>query len=234
MNPNRFETIPYAYVDIRDLSTSQPYDIFVNLMVPRSEANLDLGQWNAKISRTHLRGIPMLMTYRTEVGNFMTTVTLMSTSNRTLVSSSRAALVPAVERSIFKPFSSSSYMTKVRIPVLESVIPLASIVRAKLEVGRQDAWRTLGLGHGKELAVAEAHLEGIIRLKGLTYVPHTWCFSRQIRAHVGPSQCTSCRIPNPIDNCNLNGVLLHIYIHRLTTLRHLCPVFHSNHSISPC
>ncbi|KIO25726.1 hypothetical protein M407DRAFT_24885 [Tulasnella calospora MUT 4182] len=35
---------PYAYTIVRDLNTNQPYDISVQLVVPTSQANYDLGE----------------------------------------------------------------------------------------------------------------------------------------------------------------------------------------------
>ncbi|KAG9035795.1 hypothetical protein FS837_001820 [Tulasnella sp. UAMH 9824] len=134
---------PYAYTIVRDLNTNQPYDISVQLVVPTSQANYDLG-------------------------NFMTSVTLMSMSNRTFAASQRPSLlVPPSGPSRLLP---SSGTTTVTIPVFDSLVPSHSTVRARIEVGRQDGWTNVGKGEGKELAVAQAFIKGNVKLRGLTAI----------------------------------------------------------------
>ncbi|KAG8951631.1 hypothetical protein FRC04_005919 [Tulasnella sp. 424] len=136
-------TTPFAYTVIRDLNTNQPYDISVQLVVPTSQANYDLG-------------------------NFMTSVTLMSMSNRTFATSQRPSLlVPPSGPSRLLP---SSGTTTVTVPIFDSLVPGYGTVRAKIEVGRQDGWTTVGKGEGKELAVVQAFIKGNVKLRGLTAI----------------------------------------------------------------
>lgn len=58
------------------------------------------------------------------------------------------------------------------VPLLSSFAPEASRVVAKLELGRRDGWKSLGEGHGRELSVSTASLQGIVRLQGLRSVLH--------------------------------------------------------------
>lgn len=41
---------------------------------------------------------------------------------------------------------------------------------AYVQIGRQDGWRTLGSGEGREIAVSNAHLRGILVHRGIRYV----------------------------------------------------------------
>jgi hypothetical protein len=53
------------------------------------------------------------------------------------------------------------------VPLLSSFAPGTPHVLAKLEIGRQDGWKSLGAGHGRELSVLTASLRGNIKREGL-------------------------------------------------------------------
>lgn len=64
------------------------------------------------------------------------------------------------------PFSSPLY-TQVAVPILPAWTPgTSSPLYALLEIGRRDAWKTLGRGEGRELTVLEAYVRGTVLLQG--------------------------------------------------------------------
>lgn len=65
---------------------------------------------------------------------------------------------------------SRSALAKITIPVFEDLVPAYSTLRAKVEIGRADGWRSLGTGAGKELTIAEAYLHAAVKLRGIRYV----------------------------------------------------------------
>ncbi|KAG8889054.1 hypothetical protein FRB98_005951 [Tulasnella sp. 332] len=131
---------PYAYTVVRNLNAGQPYDVTVQLVLPTSTSNYD-------------------------IGNFMTSLTLYTLNNKTLATSQRPALLVPYS-SPLRLFTPS--VTTVIIPLLDAFTLSHSTIRAKLEVGRPDSWRALGEGEGRELAVAEAYIRGSVRASGLT------------------------------------------------------------------
>ena len=149
---------PYAELPLPLLSTAQPYDVSLQLVLPASEANFALG-------------------------NFMATLSLSTPSNKTLVTVSRPvrlfrslplfflliipesiALPP--KRSIFS-FSAIPRLINLDVPLLSSYIPGTSNVNARIDLGRRDGWKHLGNGEGRELSVLNAALKGAIRLHGI-------------------------------------------------------------------
>ncbi|KAG8909108.1 hypothetical protein FRC01_007128, partial [Tulasnella sp. 417] len=60
--------------------------------------------------------------------------------------------------------------TTITIPIFDSLVPSYDTVRAKIEVGRQDGWTTVGKGEGTEFAVAQAFIKGNVKLQGLTAI----------------------------------------------------------------
>ena len=47
-----------------------------------------------------------------------------------------------------------------------------SQLRARIELGRNDGWRSLGSGQGRELSVQSASIQGTVRPEGLRYVAY--------------------------------------------------------------
>jgi len=133
-------TTPYGFATIKGLSTSQPYDISLHLLVPTSASNIELG-------------------------NFMASIVLSSMNNKTVIGSAqRSSLLvpPANPLRLLSPA-----LTTIAIPLLDSFVPSYSSVRAKVEVGRPDGWRQRGNGEGRELAVVSAYVKGNVKLTGL-------------------------------------------------------------------
>lgn len=106
----------------------------------------------------------------------MTTLTILNPLNTTLSSSSRPTLIFPHPLSSFFPLSPLIYSGaipthRVLIPLIErfSASSYLSSLRAHIEVGREDAWTSLGRGEGKELVLEQAFIKGIPKLSGLRY-----------------------------------------------------------------
>ncbi|CAA7259917.1 unnamed protein product [Cyclocybe aegerita] len=124
---------PYAFAQLPRLATQQKYDISADLVLPYIESN-------------------------TMLGNFMTSLTLSTTTNKTLAYVRRAAIaLPARSSFIFpKPITA-----RVTVPLLHSFISSTPNVVAHIEIGRRDGWTTLGNGQGREVSIAQASLRGL-------------------------------------------------------------------------
>jgi len=67
--------------------------------------------------------------------------------------------------------------TTLRIPLLSRYVSGANDVVARIELGRQDGWKSIGSGEGKELSVLTAFINGRVRPQGVRLVPPSY-FSR--------------------------------------------------------
>ncbi|KAK0198260.1 hypothetical protein F5146DRAFT_1018850 [Armillaria mellea] len=130
---------PYAEISLPQLVSQQPYDVLLHLVVPATESNLALG-------------------------NFMASLRLSTDSNQTLAVLRRPAIV-LPSRTFF--FSGKPSTIKIDIPLLHSYTFGTPYANAYVQIGRQDGWRTLGSGEGRELAVSNAHLRGILVHRGI-------------------------------------------------------------------
>jgi len=130
---------PYAEIPLPSLVAQQPYEISLRLAIPATESNYALG-------------------------NFMTTLTLSTPSNRTLTSIRRPSIALPARGSFW---TSQPDIIDMTVPLFSSFAPGTSRILAKLELGRRDGWKSLGEGHGRELSVLSASLRGSIKLKGL-------------------------------------------------------------------
>lgn len=149
---------PYAELSLPLLSTAQPYDISLQLVLPASEANFALG-------------------------NFMTTLSLSTPSNKTLVTTSRpvrlfrspflSCLLTILEAIVLPPkratfsFSTIPRLIDLDVPLLSSYVPGTSHISARIDLGRKDGWKSLGTGEGRELSVWNAALRGVVRRHGI-------------------------------------------------------------------
>ncbi|KAK7064343.1 hypothetical protein R3P38DRAFT_2823900 [Favolaschia claudopus] len=130
---------PYAQMALPPLVSQQRYDVFLHLQVPNLEGTYALG-------------------------NFMTTLTLSSRSNKTIASIRRPTIVtpPRV------PFySRAPSVIDVKVPLLTEFTPGARLVIANVEVGRRDNWKAVGSGEGREVSVISASLNGIVVHHGI-------------------------------------------------------------------
>ncbi|EIW86853.1 hypothetical protein CONPUDRAFT_79077 [Coniophora puteana RWD-64-598 SS2] len=135
-------TSPYAEVVLPGLSPYQSYDFSLHLAVPTSETNYALG-------------------------NFMTSLTLTTPSNRSLTSVRKPAIILRPTKSHLRFWSSTPLLLDLEVPLLDSFVPGTSQVVARVEVGRRDEWTNLGRGEGRELTVITTNLRGTVRRKGL-------------------------------------------------------------------
>ncbi|KAK0464971.1 putative adipose-regulatory protein-domain-containing protein [Desarmillaria tabescens] len=130
---------PYAESSLPQLVSQQPYDILLHLVVPATESNLALG-------------------------NFMASLRLSSDSNQTLAVVRRPAIVLPSRPSFF---SGKPSTFNIDIPLLHSYTFGTSNANAHIQLGRQDGWKTLGSGEGRELSVSDAYLRGILVHRGI-------------------------------------------------------------------
>ena len=56
------------------------------------------------------------------------------------------------------------------IPLLSRYVSGVSRVVARIELGRQDGWKSIGSGQGKELSVLDAFIKGSVRPQGVRSV----------------------------------------------------------------
>lgn len=68
------------------------------------------------------------------------------------------------------PFSRTPRLLQLTVPLTSSLITGVSRVKAHIELGRKDSWKSLGRGEGRELSVHEASLRGVVRPQGLRCV----------------------------------------------------------------
>ena len=150
--PIRDGVPPYAFVNLPPLSSHQRYDISVDLALPYTESNIALG-------------------------NFMTSLTLHTPANKTVVHVRRpvsrkhvcgtlanfaqAIALPPTSRLFFSTRTTSH----INVVLLESFVPGKSGLSAHVRIGREDSWKTLGSGQGREVSVTSAYLRGLV-------VPH--------------------------------------------------------------
>ncbi|KAJ7076567.1 hypothetical protein B0H15DRAFT_593417 [Mycena belliarum] len=130
---------PYAEAALPALVAQQRYDFSLQLQVPNLDANFALG-------------------------NFMTTLTLSTRSNKTLVSVRRPAIV-IPPRVAF--YSATPAVIDVTVPLLAAYASSASHLIANVQIGRLDGWKSLGNQQGRELSVVAASLRGVVVHHGI-------------------------------------------------------------------
>ncbi|KAJ2932751.1 hypothetical protein H1R20_g4340, partial [Candolleomyces eurysporus] len=126
-------TPPNAQFVVPSLHSQQQYDVSLHLVVPASESNLALG-------------------------NFMASLTLNTTNNKTLATVRRPAVAVTTNSWwIFGPRNTID----IDVPLLKSFVAGTSSLLADIQLGRRDNWKNLGTGEGRELSVISASLQGI-------------------------------------------------------------------------
>lgn len=136
---------PYADIALPSLSNGQPYDISLELIMPLHAKNI-------------------------QVGNFMTSITISTPTNVTLATSSRPSLIFPQPLAFAPLFYSGMLSThSIEVPLLEgfSASSYLSSLRARIQVGRQDGWASVGAGHGQELVIVEAFARGLPKMSGI-------------------------------------------------------------------
>ncbi|KAF8222150.1 hypothetical protein L208DRAFT_1413900 [Tricholoma matsutake] len=130
---------PYASVLLPTLVSQQTYDISLRLTIPATESNYALG-------------------------NFMTSLTLTTPSNKTLTSVRRPTIAVPAKRSFFRNTPSTLSLT---VPMLSSFLPGTSSVVAIVEIGRHDRWTSLGKGEGREISIVSSSVRGLVVHHGI-------------------------------------------------------------------
>ncbi|KAI0304997.1 putative adipose-regulatory protein-domain-containing protein [Russula brevipes] len=128
---------PYAEAQLTSFNPAQPYDISLHLVVPATRSNYDLG-------------------------NFMTTLTLTDVSNKALTIARKPAIILPPSFRWSNPST-----TTLKIPLLSRYESGVSRVIARVELGRQDGWKSIGSGEGRELSVLTAFIKGRVRPQGI-------------------------------------------------------------------
>ncbi|KZO98393.1 hypothetical protein CALVIDRAFT_562299 [Calocera viscosa TUFC12733] len=137
---------PFALAEVPSsmILPRQGYDASINLFLPRTEANYGLG-------------------------NFMCNLTFVGRGGAT-ISSSRPSIINASPRFLnVWPFAGPH---RISIPLLDSVVlsKLAKPVVARVEIGRLDAWQSLG-AH-REVQTISSEIQVVAVLRGLRW----WMF----------------------------------------------------------
>ncbi|KAJ4002465.1 hypothetical protein F5050DRAFT_1802408 [Lentinula boryana] len=130
---------PFAHAVLVDLAARQPYNIVLQLVVPSTDSNFALG-------------------------NFMNSLTLSTINHKTLAAVRRPAIAIPPKSSYF---SSKTHLVTIEIPMLDSFVPETAQVAVDVKIGRQDVWKGIGNGQGRELSVYSASLKGILVHKGI-------------------------------------------------------------------
>ncbi|KAI1793958.1 hypothetical protein LXA43DRAFT_971602 [Ganoderma leucocontextum] len=134
--------IPHAELGLWNVIPNQAYDISLHLVVPANEGN-------------------------TALGNFMASLTLASPSNTTLVEVRKPAIVLPQYLAPWSYFYNRPGTVDLDIPMLHDFVVGTSRATAKIELGRRDYWKTLGEGHGRELAVLSGSIRGVVIYHGI-------------------------------------------------------------------
>ncbi|KAI0036639.1 hypothetical protein K488DRAFT_28500, partial [Vararia minispora EC-137] len=129
---------PYAEALLPTMSLVDPYDIFLHLTMPATQANYDLG-------------------------NFMASLSLNISRSRNLITVRKPVILLPPASSIFsKPKTAS-----LTVPLLTEYIAGSSKAIARVELGRKDHWKNLGPGQGREVSVLAVTLEGVLKYHGI-------------------------------------------------------------------
>lgn len=134
---------PYANVDLPHILHNQPYDVSLHLVIPATESNFALG-------------------------NFMTSLRFSNSYNETLVTVRRPAVLVSNRPSYLKQLLMSTPSTiKLQVPLLSKWVAGTNNVKAYIELGRYDVWKSIGNGQARELSVVQATLKGSIKPTGI-------------------------------------------------------------------
>lgn len=155
--------MPYADVEVGSLSTTQPYEIFLQLSVPANDANYALGNFMASLTLTTLSNAT-IADIRRPVRRLYS-----SSGIRNLIADVDKAIVLPPSPSIL-PFARATRLVQLTVPLASSLVTGVNRMRAHVELGRKDGWKPLGHGEGREVSVYAASLSGIVRPQGLRYV----------------------------------------------------------------
>jgi len=118
-----------------------------------------------------------------EIGNFMTSLTIVTADNSTIASARIPSVILPPSWSIPLPLLQTRSIEHT-IPLLHSFKPQTSRTSAYIQIGREDGWKSLGHGGGRELTVISTELRGAARPEGLQAIisrfPLTLAFAAAI------------------------------------------------------
>lgn len=83
-----------------------------------------------------------------------------------MVESTFQAVVVPVGRGLLRPM-----MSKLKVPMINNFVAESNPVIAKVDLGRRDGWKGIGHGEGRELSVYSITLRGVLRHRGVRFVP---------------------------------------------------------------
>ncbi len=155
---------PYASTFLPALTTQQPYDISIRLTVPATETNVALGNFMASLRLASASNNKTLVSVRRPVS-------LIAVGHICFLTAIQAIVIPP--RSTL--FSVKPSTTTIDILLLPSYIPSGSHIEATVQLGRQDSWKTLGSGEGREVAVFDAYLYGVVVQQGIRQADNNTC-----------------------------------------------------------
>ncbi|KAF7339776.1 hypothetical protein MVEN_01894000 [Mycena venus] len=130
---------PYAQETLPPLVAQQRYDFSLQFQVPNVDTTYALG-------------------------NFMTTLTLSTRSNKTLASIRRPTIAIPPRVSFY---SRTPAVIDITVPLLTAFAPGSKHVVATVEIGRRDNWKSLGNEQGREVSVVSASLRGVVVHHGI-------------------------------------------------------------------
>ncbi|CDO73203.1 hypothetical protein BN946_scf185007.g258 [Trametes cinnabarina] len=134
--------VPFSEVALPSVVAQQPYDISLHLVVPANEANFALG-------------------------NFMASLTLMTPSNGTIAAARKPAIVLPPIASPWSFLYNRPGTVDLNIPMLKDFVLGTTRALARVELGRRDQWKTLGVGHGREVSVLSGYIRGVVLHHGV-------------------------------------------------------------------
>src|SRR5258706_121260 len=166
--------MPQGDAVLPPLVADQAYEVSVRLTVPQSNSNFALGAIvTALLALRHTNHTDLLV--HVSAGNFMTYLTIGTSSNKTLTSSSTSSLLLAPPEPSFwlrflplPSFLRQPQHTTLHLTLLNTFTPqTSSHLHATLRIGRMDAWSPLTPGQlARELTIIDAHLILRTQLEG--------------------------------------------------------------------
>ncbi|KZS95960.1 hypothetical protein SISNIDRAFT_331847 [Sistotremastrum niveocremeum HHB9708] len=144
---------PYARVHLPPLITDQAYDVSLQLSVPTIPSNLELG-------------------------NFMAALEILTPSNKSLAFARRPYLLLPTKTW----FSlSNPAVLQLDLGLLSDFVPPSSSpIDAYIELGRKDAWKSLGEGQGRELTVQHLYVKGNVKPSGIRAILASYPMSTSV------------------------------------------------------
>lgn len=106
------------------------------------------------------------------------------------------------------------------IPMLNDFVVGTSRATAKIALGRRDHWKTLGEGHGRELAVLSGSIRGVVIYHGIRCA-FLWdaCYTTETGTDICRAQWSHITLPSPLRLGSVWDILLRL-VHRTRRMSH--------------